>query len=363
MIKIRKKVRFITRKPKQSTKSGLPPGRVVYIGNKADVPVHITVFDYDTHGLKEFAVNDIQELAAYKNSQTSTWINIDGIHKTKLIEDIGKLYDIHPLVLEDVVNTHQRPKLEVYDDYVFIVFKMLDYDYASNEVKIEQISLVLGKNYVISFQENVGDIFEAIRNRIRNPQSRIRQLGSDYLVYALLDRVVDNYFIVMEKLGEQLEDFEDEAFNNPGRHIAERLNKLRRETIFMRKAVWPLREMVNHLAGGDIEPIKQNTTIFMRDLYDHTVQVLDTIETYRDVLSGIMDVYLSNLSFKMNEVMKVLTIISTIFIPLTFIAGVYGMNFRIMPELDYQYGYYIIMAFMGCVAIGMFIYFRIKKWF
>jgi magnesium transporter len=363
MIKIRKKVRFISRKPKQSAKSGLPPGRVVYIGNKADVPVHITVFDYDNQGLQERTVQDIQELVGYKNSQTSTWINIDGIHKAKLIEDVGKLFDIHPLVLEDIVNTQQRPKLEVYDDYVFIVFKMLDYDYASNEVKIEQISLVLGKNYVISFQENVGDVFESIRSRIRNPQSRIRQLGSDYLVYALLDRVVDNYFIVMEKLGEQLEDFEDEAFNNPGRQIAERLNKLRRETIFMRKAVWPLREMVNHMAAGDIETIKHNTTIFMRDLYDHTVQVLDTIETYRDVLSGIMDVYLSNLSFKMNEVMKVLTIISTIFIPLTFIAGVYGMNFRVMPELEYEYGYYIIMAFMGIVGIAMFIYFKIKKWF
>ncbi len=363
MIKIKKRVRFISRKPKQSTKSGLPPGRVVYIGNKANVPVHITVFDYDESGLNEHTINDINECASFKHTQTSTWINIDGIHKTQIIEDIGRLYNIHPLVLEDIVNTQQRPKMEIYDDYVYIVFKMLDYDYATNEVRIEQISLILGDHYVLSFQENVGDVFESIRNRIRNPQSRIRKLGSDYLVYALLDRVVDNYFIVMEKLGEQLEDFEDEAFNNPGRHVAERLNKLRRETIFIRKAVWPLREMVNHMTNEDVKPIQHATTIFFRDLYDHTVQVLDTIETYRDVLSGIMDVYLSNLSFKMNEVMKVLTIISTIFIPLTFIAGVYGMNFRIMPELEYEYGYYIVMAFMGVVGIAMFIYFKVKKWF
>jgi magnesium transporter len=363
MIKIRKKVRFISRKPKQSAKSGLPPGRVVYIGNKANVPVHITVFDYDESGLQEHRITDVKDCAVFKSTKTCSWINVDGIHKTQIIEELGQLYNIHPLVLEDVVNTQQRPKMEVYDDYVFIVFKMLDYDYATNEVKIEQISLILGPNYVLSFQENVGDVFETIRNRIRNTQSRIRKLGPDYLVYALLDRVVDNYFIVMEKLGEQLEDFEDEAFNNPGSHIAERLNKLRRETIYIRKAVWPLREMVNHMTNDDIKPFQHANTIYFRDLYDHTVQVLDTIETYRDVLSGIMDVYLSNLSFKMNEVMKVLTIISTIFIPLTFIAGVYGMNFRVMPELEYEYGYYIIMAFMAVVAIAMIIYFRIKKWF
>ncbi len=363
MIKIRKKVQLMSRKSKQSTKSGLPPGRVVYIGTKADSPVHITVFDYDVNGLRELTVAQAAECTRYMSSETSTWINVDGIHQTHIIEEMGKEFNIHPLVLEDIVNTHQRPKLEVYDKYIFIVFKMLDYDYATNEVKIEQISLILGKDYIISFQENVGDVFESIRNRIRNPQSRIRQLGTDYLIYALLDRVIDNYFIVMEKLGEQLEDFEDEAFNNPGRHIAERLNKLRRETIFIRKAVWPLREMVNHMAAGDLSLIKQNTTIFMRDLYDHTVQVLDTIETYRDVLSGIMDVYLSNLSFKMNEVMKVLTIISTIFIPLTFIAGVYGMNFRDMPELNYKYGYFIVMAFMFVIAVGMFLYFKVKKWF
>jgi len=363
MVKLRRKKEKKDSQSNMSQKSGLPPGRMVYIGDKSDLPVTLTVIDYDTDGLEEKIIENIDECAVYKHSHTSTWLNIDGLHKIEIIEKIGKLYDIHPLVLEDIVNTQQRPKIEVYDKYIYIVLKMIDYDYASENVKIEQISLILGKNYVISFQENIGDVFDSVRNRLRNPESRIRKFGSDYLVYALMDRIVDNYFIIMEKLGEQLEDFEEESYNNPGKHVAEKLNKLRRETIFLRKAVWPLREMVNHLASGDITQISSNTNVYMRDLYDHTVQVLDTIETYRDLLSGIMDVYLSNLSFKMNEVMKVLTIISTIFIPLTFIAGVYGMNFRYMPELEGEYSYYIIMIFMALIALIMIIWFRFKKWF
>ncbi|MBU6204768.1 MAG: magnesium/cobalt transporter CorA [Bacteroidetes bacterium] len=352
----------MARKPKQSTKSGLPPGRVVYIGNKEDAPVRITVIDYDSNDLKEISVNNVQDIAQYQFTQTCSWINIDGIHKTDIIEDVGKLYQIHPLILEDIVNTQQRPKLEVHDDYVFIVFKMLDYDYATNEVIIEQVSMILGHNYVISFQENIGDVFEQLRSRIRNPESRFRQNGSDYLVFALLDCVVDNYFTVIEKLDEQLEEFENDAFNNPGKHIAERLNKIRRDTIYIRKAVWPLREMVNHMLSGDIKPIKAETHIYLRDLYDHTIQVLDTIEMYRDVLSGIMDVYLSNLSYKMNEVMKTLTIISSLFIPLTFIVGVYGMNFEHMPELKLANGYFMIWAVMILVALIMFVYMKAKKW-
>jgi len=336
---------------------------MVYIGDKPDVPVRVTVFDYDANGLTENELKDVNDCGAYRHTHTSTWINIDGLHDTAVIDCIGKQYDIHPLVLEDIVNTQQRPKVEVYDHYVYVVIKMLEYDYNQDRVITEQMSFILGKNYVISFQELIGDTFDTVRNRLRNPESRIRKYGSDYLLYALMDRIVDDYFIVMEKLGEQLEEFEEDAYNNPGKSIVGQLNKLRRDTIYVRKSVWPLREMVNHMSNGDIKQIDPKTTVYMRDLYDHTVQVLDTVETYRDIQGGIMDVYLSNLSFRMNEVMKVLTIISTIFIPLNFIAGIYGMNFRFMPELENPYGYYIIMGFMAAVGIAMLIWFKSKKWF
>lgn len=336
---------------------------MVYIGDKPDTPVRITVFDYDADGIKESELQNVEECSAYRHTRTNTWINVDGLNDIGIIECIGKQFNIHPLVLEDIVNTQQRPKLEVFDDYIYIVLKMLEYDYATGKVKTEQMSFILGKHYVISFQEMIGDTFDTVRSRLRNPDSRIRKFGVDYLLYSLMDRIVDDYFIVMERLGEQLEEFEEVAYNKPGPGIAEQLNRLRRDTIYVRKSVWPLREMVNHLSNGDIRQINRKTIIYLRDLYDHTVQVLDAVETYRDILSGIMDVYLSNLSVKMNEVMKVLTIISTIFIPLNFIAGVYGMNFSYMPELANPFGYFIIMGFMTVVAIAMLIWFKLKKWF
>jgi magnesium transporter len=351
------------RRPSRTAKAGLPPGRMVYIGDKPDTPVRISVFDYDATAIAEHQLQRVEECEAYRNKHKNTWINVDGIHDIGVIECIGKMYNIHPLVLEDIVNTQQRPKIEDYGDYLYIVVKMLEYDYEAEDVVTEQMSFILGKDYVISFQEIAGDTFDAVRNRLRNPESRFRQLGTDYLLYALMDRIVDDYFIIMEKLGEELEEFEDAAYNNPGTNIAQRLNYLRRNTITVRRSVWPLREMVNHMSNGDYKQINKRTSIYMRDLYDHTVQVLDTVETYRDIQGGIMDVYQSNLNLRMNEVMKVLTIISTIFIPLNFIAGVYGMNFRYMPELENPYGYFIIMGFMMGVAILMLIWFKVKRWF
>ena len=351
------------RRPSRSHKAGLPPGRMVYIGDKPETPVRITVFDYDAGGITEHQIVNAQECEALLNKHRNTWINVDGLHELEIIECIGKMYKIHPLVLEDIVNTQQRPKIEDYGDYVYIVLKMLEYDYEAEDVATEQMSFILGKDYVISFQEIPGDTFDAVRTRLRNPDSRFRQLGTDYLLYALMDRIVDDYFIVMEKLGEELEEFEEAAYNNPSADIALRLNKLRRNTITVRRSVWPLREMVNHMSNGDYKQINKRTAIYMRDLYDHTVQVLDTVETYRDILGGIMDVYQSNLNLRMNEVMKVLTIISTIFIPLNFIAGVYGMNFEYIPELANPYGYFIIMGFMMAVAVAMLVWFKVKRWF
>ena len=351
------------KRPTRTAKTGLPPGRMVYIGDKQNGPVKISVFDYDANALEEKQLNGIAECEAFKHKNKYTWINVDGLHDVALIECLGRLYGIHPLVMEDIVNTQQRPKVEEFDDYVYIVLKMMEYDYNTEEVVTEQMSFILGKNYVISFQEIPGDTFDAVRNRLRNPLSKFRQYGADYLLYALMDRIVDDYFIVMEKLGEELEAFEELAYNDPGANVAQALNKLRRNTIYVRKAVWPLREMINHMSTGDYKQFSDRTAVYMRDLYDHTVQVLDTVETYRDIQGGIMDVYQSNLNLRMNEVMKVLTIISTIFIPLNFIAGVYGMNFDYIPELSNPYGYFIIMGFMIGVAILMLIWFKLKKWF
>lgn len=351
------------KRPTRTKKTGLPPGRMVYIGDKQNGPVKISVFDYDANAIEEKELSGAAECEAFKAKHKNTWINVDGLHDVALIECLGKIYNIHPLVMEDIVNTQQRPKVEGYGDYLYIVLKMLEYDYNDGEVITEQMSFILGEDYVISFQEIPGDTFDSVRTRLRNPQSKFRQYGPDYLLYALMDRIVDDYFIVMEKLGEELDEFEDMTYQNPNMEIAERLNMLRRNSIFVRKSVWPLREMVNHMANDDYKQISTRTRTYLRDLYDHTVQVLDTVETYRDIQSGIKDVYQSNLNLRMNEVMKVLTIISTIFIPLNFIAGVYGMNFAYIPELSNPYGYFIIMGFMIGVAILMLIWFKLKKWF
>lgn len=239
---------------------------------------------------------------------------------------------------------------------------MLFYNENNNEVDVEQISLILGENFVISFQERPGDVFDPIRDRIRNAKGRIRKMGVDYLVYALIDAVVDNYFSIMEKFTEKIESLEEELINDPTPNTSRTIHNLKREMIFLRKSVWPLREVVNVLERGDLRFIKKSTRVFLRDLYDHTIQVIDTIETLRDMVSGMLDIYLSSISNRMNEVMKVLTIIATIFIPLTFIAGIYGMNFRYMPELQWQWGYFTVWIIMGAVAISMLFYFKRKRW-
>ncbi len=346
----------------QTIKTGMPPGKMVYIGKGKEAPVRITVIDYDATHFTERKINKIEDCFPYKNTNTSTWINIDGIHQTEIIEQIGKAYDVHPLFLEDIVNTHQRPKLEEGKENVFIVFKMLEYNEQKKSVDVEQVSLVLGKNYVISFQENVGDIFDSVRTRLRSPDSRIRKYGSDYLTYALMDKVIDNYFLIMERIGEEVEELEGKAETIQSTRFVQEISHLKRETMILRRTIWPLREVINTMLRGEIKEINQETLIFYRDLYDHTVQVIDAIETYRDSLSSALDVNFSLVNLKMNDVIKVLTMISTIFIPLTFVVGVYGMNFKHMPELSWHYGYFLVMIIMAVIAGGMIYYFKRKKW-
>jgi len=347
---------------KASKKVGLPPGTLVHIGEKRAEKVRITVIDYDASHLEEQEVDRIQKCFPFKDKDTVTWINIDGIHDMGIMEKIGKHFEIHPLVLEDIVNTGQQPKMEDLDQYIFMTVKMLFYDEETKEIRPEQVSLILGLNFVITFQEREGDVFNPIRDRLRKAKGRIRRMKSDYLTYALIDTVVDHYFVVLEKLGEWIEGIEEDLITNPTPETLQTIHILKRELIFVRKSVWPLREAINSLERGESGLIHDSTDIYLRDVYDHTIQIIDTVETFRDMVSGMLDIYLSSVSNRMNEVMKVLTIIATIFIPLTFVAGLYGMNFKYIPELEWRWGYFAVLFVMVVIGFGMVMYFRNKKW-
>jgi magnesium transporter len=351
-----------------SKKAGLSPGTLVHIGKKKVGRPRITIIDYDDKRLEEREAKKAEECFPYRQKRSTTWINIDGIHDTELIEGVGKGFGIHPLVLEDIVNTGQRPKMEEFDDYIFVVLKMLSYDENAAQVRAEQVSLVFGKNFLISFQEESGDIFDPLRERLKKGKGRIRKAGADYLAYALLDAVVDNYFTILENFGETIEGMEEGLVSEPRPATLQKIYEMKREMIFMRKAVWPVREVIGGLDRSESGLIEKKTHVYLRDVYDHTIQVIDTVETFRDMVGGMLDLYLSSVSNKMNEVMKVLTIIATIFIPLSFFAGLYGMNFNPqaspfnMPELNHPFGYVALLLFMLLVALGMILYFRRKGW-
>lgn len=347
---------------KMARKAGLPPGTLVQIAEAKGEKAKITVIDYDAEHYDESAVEDTAVCLELKDKPTVTWVNVDGIHRVDILEDIGGCFGLHPLVLEDIANTDQRPKTEDFGDYLYIVLKMLNYDEENEELITEQLSLVLGPNYVLSFQEREGDAFDAVRERILNSKGHVRKMGADYLAYALIDAVVDNYFVILEQIGERIGVLEERVAEDPKPETLQTIHNLKREMIILRKSVWPLREVVNALGRGDTPLVRKTTRVFLKDVYDHTIQVIDAVETYRDVLSGMLDLYLSTVSNRMNEVMKVLTVIATIFIPLTFIAGVYGMNFRFMPELSWNWSYPLVWLVMAGVAVIMLIYFKRRKW-
>jgi len=347
---------------RRSQKAGLPPGTIVHVGEKRRERVKLSVINYDGVNFQEKEVNNVEEAFSLRNKSSVTWLNIDGVHQPEIIEQVGKNFGMHPLVLEDIANTGQRPKMEDFDEYIFVVLRMLRFDEKENETKTEQISVVLGRDFVVSFQEMEGDVFDAIRERLRNNKGRIRKMGADYLAYSLIDAVVDNYFMILENLGETIEDIEDKLVTNPTSETLRTIHDLKREMVFLRKSVWPLREVINRLERSESPLINKSTFVYLRDVYDHTIQVIDAVETFRDMLSGMLDIYLSSVSNRMNEVMKVLTVIATIFIPLTFVAGIYGMNFRYMPELEQVWSYPAVLTLMLIVALLMVVYFRRKKW-
>ncbi len=342
--------------------SGLAPGTVVYTGDKTLSDLYIEVFDYDKDTCEEKELDRIEEAFTYSDTEPVTWINMNGLNHIEAIETIGEQYKLHPLILEDIANTQQRPKIDEYENYLFVVLKMLYFDKEEN-LSIEHISFVLGRNYVISFQEADGDVFDGVRNRIRTGKGRLRTSGADYLLYALMDAVVDNYFNLIEAMGDKIEELEDDLFEEkPNDDITYDIQSLKKEILKIRRAVFPLREVVNRIEKSDHPLIVEKTQFYLRDLYDHIVQVSENIEIYRDMIWGLMDMYMTTISNKMNEVMKVLTIMASIFIPLTFLAGIYGMNFENMPELKSKYGYYVLWAVMVMVFFGLLYYFKRKKW-
>ena len=347
---------------KRSKKIGLPPGALIHIGDKKTENVEITLISYDEAQYQEKEIKKIEKCFPFKDKPVVTWLNINGIHDVEIMEKIGEYFGLHPLLLEDIMNTDHRPKIEDFGDYIFIILKMIYNNEKKNKIEIEQVSLILGLNFVISFQEREGDVFNSIRERIRKGKGKMRKSGSDYLAYTLIDAIVDNYFVILEGTGEKIEEMEEKLITNPTPKTLQGIHNLKRDMIFLRKSVWPLREVVSGLERTESSLIKKSTGIYLRDVYDHSIQVIDTIETFRDMISGMVDIYLSSISNKMNEVMKVLTIIATIFIPLTFIVGIYGMNFAYMPELQWHWGYFGVIFIMAVVSIIMLIYFRKKKW-
>jgi magnesium transporter len=343
-------------------KAGAPPGILVYVGEKKVEKVRISYIDYDEQNFQEKQISNIEECFPFKTTPTVTWINIDGLHEVEIIEKLGKQFELHPLILEDILHTEQRPKYEDFEKYIFIVLRMLSFNEEFQAVESEQVSLILGANFVISFQECIGDVFEPIRDRIRNAKGRVRKMGPDYLAYTLIDAVVDSYFAILEKVGEKIEFMEEELVSNPTEKTLQQIHNMKREMISLRKSVWPLREVISGVQRGESSIISEPTQIYLRDVYDHTIQIIDTIESFRDMVSGMLDIYLSSISNKMNAVMKVLTIIATIFIPLTFVAGIYGMNFEHMPELKWKWAYPGVWVVMLVITVIMLTYFRRKKW-
>ena len=347
---------------KASKKAGMSPGALVHVGEQKVEIARITLMSYDQAGFEERELRRIEESFAYKDRPPVSWINIDGLHEVELIEKIGTHFNIHPLTQEDIVNTGQRPKVEDFEEYVYLVFKMLQYDDTTQHITSEQVSLILGPHYLVSFQEAQGDVFNPVRERIRRGRGRIRKSGPDYLAYALMDAVVDHYFLILEKMGERIEQFEEQLHAQPTPELLQAVYDLKRELIYFRKQVWPMREVLSIWQKSESSIVEEANNVFVRDVYDHTIQVIDTIESFRDIISGMMDLYLSTVSNKMNEVMKVLTIMATIFIPLTFVAGIYGMNFKFMPELEWKWSYPLLWVLLIAIFFSMMVYFKRKKW-
>ncbi|MBD3256680.1 MAG: magnesium/cobalt transporter CorA [Candidatus Lokiarchaeota archaeon] len=353
---------MLKKRRKRSQKTGLPPGTLVYTGTEEKEEVSIHIIDYNEKDYKILDTKDLNKIEKNEDTSLVRWIDIDGIHQLEIIKRLGSQFNLHPLLLEDIVNPEQRPKIEKFDDYLYVVLKFLRWEKEDAIIHLEQISIILGNNYVISIREQDSGVFEPILERIKTKRGKIREEKSDYLMYALIDVIIDNYFTILEIFGDKIDEIDEELVTNPDQKTLEIIHKIKRDIITIRKFIRPLREVINSIQRSDIKLIKESTGIYFRDIYDHTIQIIDTFESYRDIITTMHDSYLSSVSHRMNEIINLLTIISTIFIPLSFLAGLYGMNFAYMPELQNPYGYFILLIVMVTIGIGMLVYFRKKKW-
>lgn len=346
---------------KRSTKAGMPPGSLVHLGERKLDRAQVTLIDYGPAGLEERQFKSLAESQSHQPKQAIHWLNVYGLHEPDVLAEIGRRFKLHPLVLEDILNTDQRPKLDEYDDYLFLVARFFDYDAKSMSVTSEQVSIVIGRQFVLTFQERPTGNFDPIRDRLRQDRGQIRRSGPDYLAYTLLDTIVDRYFSVLEALSDQAEQLEESLMQNPTSHVLETLHHLKRETLMLRRAIWPLREVINSLTrsngffGPEVQP-------YLRDVYDHTVHVIESLEAIRDLIAGLLDIYLSTVSNRVNQEVRVLTVIALIFMPSTLLAGIFGMNIRVMPLLDNPYGFAIVMAMMAGIGATLAAIFWRRRW-
>lgn len=342
---------------------GQAPGTLVTTDETERQPLKLTLFEYGPDkAVQECHDQKVSECLPFNPQTPVSWLSVDGSHQVEVLQEIGDCLGIHPLIMEDILDTSQRPKMEDFESYLFIELNMLLWDQDQSRVEAEQVSLILGENYVVTFQEFEKDAFDPVRKHIREGISRLNKNGADYLAYSLIDAIVDHYFLILENLGEKIEFLEDKLVTAPGPGTLQSIHELKRELIFLRKSVWPLREVIGSLERGDSQLFSESSLIYLRDVYDHTIQIIDTVETFRDMVSGMLDIYLSSVSNRLNEVMKVLTIIATVFMPLSFIVGLYGMNFDYMPELKWHWGYFMVWGVIVLLVVGMLYYFRRKKW-
>jgi len=345
-----------------SSKTGLPAGELVHVGAVHEVESSITLLDYDKNNLVIHRLDSVSDLFPYKNTESVTWVVIEGLADINLMSELGQVFGIHPLVLEDILNTHQRPKLDEYKDYLYMVLKRLEVTDVEFMVKQEQISLLLFKNILFTFKEKRDDLFDPVVKRLQAEKGRLREQSTDYLAYIILDTVVDGYFAMQDSLDIFTANIEEKLFERPGPELLSRIQQVKREMIFVKKSLSPLREMLAALERSDSKLLSEKTHIYLRDVYDHAIRVIESVDSYRDLITGMLEIYLSSVSNRLNEIMKVLTVFSTIFIPLTFITGIYGMNFQNMPELKWPWSYPILWGIFITIPLVLLIYFRKRKW-
>lgn len=345
-----------------SEKAGMPPGTLVHVGTHHQTDTSITLIDYSKDSLEQLAIQSVEEIIRYRDTNTVTWLNIEGLTNPDLVESLGRMLGIHPLILEDILNTHQRPKFEEHDDYLFIVLKNLSLKNNDFSVDYEQVSMLVLNNFVVTFREDKNDIFVPLKQRLNSSKGRIRNLGADYLAYAIMDTIVDQMFSLLDSLDDIIEVTEEKLLANPGKDLLATVQRLKRELIYLRKSVSPLRELFSAMVRSDNALIQEKTLIYIRDVYDHVLRITESIDSHREMLSGLLDIYMSSVGNRMNEIMQVLTVFASIFIPLTFIAGIYGMNFEYMPELKWQWAYPVLWISFVSIAVTLLVYFKRRKW-